>query len=114
MTPHLGISLSEPKTKPCFKIHRFSVYQRESLALLEPEVQKRNLNYQINGASEFEKIVVRVFLDECGQIYKSRYYFLEGMDNEMAHYLALELIHLLSQKHKIRHDHQLKELNPWK
>lgn len=110
MPPQLGISLLEPKTEPILSIYRFRVYSRESFVLLEPHKRKRNLNFQINGDADFEKIVFRMYLDERKRVYKSRYYYREGMDAETAHYLVKELVNHLKDKFKFREDHICKEI----
>ena len=110
MPPQLGISLSEPATEPILSIYRFRVYSRESFALLEPHKRKRNLNLQINGDSDCEKIVFRMYLDERKRVYKSRYYFREGMDKETAEYLVKELLERLKKTYKFREDHECKEI----
>lgn len=110
MSPQLGISLNEPATEPILSIYRFRVYSRESFALLEPHKRKRNLNFQINGDSDFEKIVFRMYMDERKRVYKSRYYFREGMDKETAEYLVKELLERLKKTYKFREDHECKEI----
>ena len=114
MTPHLGISLTEPKEGPIFKIHRFKVFNREPLHLLEPHKRKRNRNFQINGDKPSEKIVVRVFMDEEMRIYKSRYYYLPGLDQETAFYLVMALLEKLKSQYMFAKAHYLKELKLWK
>lgn len=110
MSPQLGISLLEPKTDPILSIYRFKVFARESFALLEPHKRKRNLNFQINGDSECEKIVFRIYMDERKRVYKSRYYYRDGMDAETAEYVVLELIKRLRNTYKFRKDHECKDL----
>lgn len=113
MPPQLGISLLEPQTEPILLIYRFRVYSRESFVLLEPHKRKRNLNFQINGDADFEKIVFRMYLDERKRVYKSRYYYREGMDKETAEYLVMELLERLKKTYKFRDDHECKKID-WK
>lgn len=108
MPPQFGISLYPPQAPALFTIHRFSVYQREQYDLLEPHKKKKNLNYQVCGEKSYEKIVVRIFLDDDKMVYKSFYYYLKGMDEELAFYLSLELIERLKGELKFRFDHVLK------
>lgn len=108
MPPQLGISLFPPKAIPIYRIYRFEVYQREQYDLLEPHKKKKHLNYQVFGEKSYEKIVVRIFLDDYNMVYKSFYYYLKGMDEEMAFFLSLELIERLKGGLKFRDDHVLK------
>jgi hypothetical protein len=110
MPPQLGISLLEPKAEPILSIYRFRVYTRETFALLQPHERKRNLNFQIYGDSDCEKIVFRMYMDENKCVYKSRYYYREGMDKETAEYLVMELLECLKKKYKFRDDHECKEI----
>ena len=110
MTHQLGISLLVTQSEPILSIYRFKVYSRESFALLEPHKRKRNLNFQINGDSDFEKIVFRMYMDERKRAYKSRYYYREGMDKETAEYLVKELCERLKKTYKFRDDHECKEI----
>ena len=114
MSPQLGIIFHKIEPKAIFSIFRFKVIARESFDLLEPHIRKRNLNFQINGEGDFEKIVVRIYLDEKSLVYKSRYYYLQGMDSEIANYLAQELMIRLKAKYVFRADHILKEIITWK
>lgn len=110
MPPQLEISQQIPKTEPIFSIYRFRVYSRESFTLLELHKLKRNHNFQINGDSECEKIVFRMYMDERKRVYKSRYYIREGMDKETAEYLVNELCERLKKTYKFRDDHECKEI----
>ncbi len=110
MSPQLGINLLEPNTEPILLIYRFRVYSRESFALLEPHKRKRNHNFQINGDSECEKIVFRMYMDERKRVYKSRYYYRQGMDKETAEYLVMELLERLKKNYRFRDDHECKEI----
>lgn len=114
MCPQLGISLFEPKLCPLFKIHRFRVFSRESFSLLEPHMQKRNLNYQIFGDNPYERVVIRVFLDEAKQVYKSRYYYLPELDQELVSYLVMAFLEWLKLQYVFKKNHHIKELQPWK
>ncbi len=110
MSPQLEISQQAPQTEPIISIYRFKVYTRESFALLEPHKRKRNHNFQINGDSECEKIVFRMYMDERKRVYKSRYYYQQGMDKETAEYLVMELLERLKKNYKFRDDHECKEI----
>jgi hypothetical protein len=80
---------------------------------LEPHKRKRNLNFQINGDTDYEKIVFRMYMDERKRVYKSRYYYREGMDTETAEYLVMELLLRLKDMYKFRDDHECKQIE-WK
>ena len=55
--------------------------------MLEPHKRKWNLKFQINGDSDCEKIVFRIYPVEHKRAYKSRYSYRQGMDSETAEYL---------------------------
>lgn len=107
-----GISVSVKKDKELFKIHRFSVTDAGRHHLLSPESQAQNRNYQIIG-EEDEKLVVRIFFNEKKQLHKARYYFLSGMDKELAKWLTLELMERLKMQFKFAKEFELKEIETW-
>lgn len=114
MILHVGINLTEPTNSPIFKIHRFRVFGRESLVLLEPHMQRRNLNFQIYGDFPSERIVIRVFFNEVKQVYKTRYYHLQGLDSELVNYLVMAFLEKLKSQYTFTEDHHIKHLIPWK
>ena len=107
-----GISLMESKDNELLKIHRFKVYDAGNYHLLSPEEQSRNRNYQING-NEDEKIVVRIFFNLKKELHKARYYYLNGMDKELAKYLSLELIARLKHQFKFAKEFEIREIEKW-
>lgn len=104
-----GISLSPPKGKEIYTIHRFKIYDAGKHDLLDANDRRKNVNFNIIG-EENERLVLRLFMNESMEFYKGRYYFLNEMDPEMCQYLVLELVRRLKLKYKFTTNFELKEV----
>ena len=90
----LGVQVKPFNRSPDLTIHRFRVYKREPISLLEPEAQKLNYNFQIEG-DEGEKLVLRILMNEDGTFKRGSYHSNENFDSEIAEYLVKALVQKL-------------------
>ena len=105
----LGIQLSPFPEKPIFKIHRFLVFE-VAVPGLPPEYKRRNLNYQIESKKMNERIVLRIYFNKAAQIMRSRYYYSEEVDDELAYYLAMSVLTRLSKEYSFHEIHKLEKV----
>jgi hypothetical protein len=96
ITPNvlLGIQHKPFDKPPTLELHRYRIYERGKISIIPPEDQKLNLNYQIEG-SQNEKLVVRLFKNKEGVLYRGSYYSINEFDSELAEYLIRALIQKL-------------------
>ncbi len=103
----LGINLAPFKSLPIMNIDRWVVFDAGKIPSIQYE--NHNINYQVNGSIS-EKITVRFFISAEQKILKVKYYYLKGTDEELAHYIVMELILRISQKYPLDKDYIIKKL----
>ena len=104
----VGIELSDIKSKPIHEFARWKTYRIPPFTHIQQALN--NHNFQINGHGN-EKIVVRIWINSDRQITKTRYYYLNGIDKELASYIVRALLKFLEPKFPLAPTNEIKVIN---